>query len=99
MRLFFGLFSLYFTWGFLFLCVAMSCASFLAASFVGGAAASLRGSIREPEVAMNFFGGEPVTTTTTPPPMAIEADQNLVLGATGLFVVSVVANSGGFFNP
>lgn len=50
----------------------------MALSFVGTPGAQLRGtSVRTPEVAMNFFGGEPVTTTTPPPELA--ADGTYVL--------------------
>eukprot|EP00448_Togula_jolla_P038284 CAMPEP_0170622736 /NCGR_PEP_ID=MMETSP0224-20130122/29297_1 /TAXON_ID=285029 /ORGANISM="Togula jolla, Strain CCCM 725" /LENGTH=77 /DNA_ID=CAMNT_0010949089 /DNA_START=44 /DNA_END=274 /DNA_ORIENTATION=+ len=55
----------------------------LALSFVG--TPGLRGSsVRNPEVAMHFFGSEPVTTT--PPPAAVaDLDPNtFILGVTAL---------------
>eukprot|EP00933_Yihiella_yeosuensis_P064229 TRINITY_DN675_c0_g1_i3.p1 TRINITY_DN675_c0_g1~~TRINITY_DN675_c0_g1_i3.p1 ORF type:complete len:107 (-),score=21.11 TRINITY_DN675_c0_g1_i3:208-492(-) len=69
-------------------------------SFVGApskSSYSLRATQRKPEVAMNFFGGEPVTTTTPPP--AIEADGTYVIGITLFFFASVAANANGFFGP
>merc|ERR1719386_26639 len=60
-----------------------------------------RAEQRVPEVAMQFFGGEPVTTTTTPPPMGIEVEDpnTYIIGITVFFFASVFANSQGFFNP
>ena len=56
-------------------------------------------SQRMPDVAMQFFGGEPVTTTTTPPPPELSADGTYVIGITLFFFASVAANASGFFGP
>merc|ERR1712107_269580 len=76
-------------------------------SFVGTPAAAssrlragmvMEESQRMPDVAMQFFGGEPVTTTTTPPPLPA-ADGTYVIGITLFFFASVAANASGFFGP
>eukprot|EP00448_Togula_jolla_P032100 CAMPEP_0170622386 /NCGR_PEP_ID=MMETSP0224-20130122/29103_1 /TAXON_ID=285029 /ORGANISM="Togula jolla, Strain CCCM 725" /LENGTH=73 /DNA_ID=CAMNT_0010948701 /DNA_START=117 /DNA_END=338 /DNA_ORIENTATION=- len=70
----------------------------LAMSFVG--TPGLRGSsVRNPEVAMQFFGSEPVTTTPPPPAATVAEPNTFILGATALMILSVIANSKGFFNP
>ena len=67
-----------------------------AVSFVGSPGAATRA----PAVAMNFFG-ESAPATTTPPPAAsiVEDPSTYILGISALMIVSVVANSGGFFGP
>merc|ERR1719444_342290 len=54
-------------------------------------------SQRVPDVAMQFFGGEPVTTT--PPPPELAADGTYVIGITLFFFASLAANASGFFGP
>nr|AAW79397.1 unknown protein [Heterocapsa triquetra] len=80
-------------------CALVAMMGSFALSFVGTQGVSLRGtSVRTPEVAMQFFGGEPATTTPPPPPEAT-ADGTFVIGLTAFFFVSVLANVNGFFNP
>ena len=82
----------------LLVAVALAVMGTLALSFVGspGAAShNIRGA--DSKMAMNFFGGEPVTTT--PPPAEIIADGTYVIGITAFFFVSVLANANGFFGP
>eukprot|EP00441_Pelagodinium_beii_P025510 CAMPEP_0197663930 /NCGR_PEP_ID=MMETSP1338-20131121/58328_1 /TAXON_ID=43686 ORGANISM="Pelagodinium beii, Strain RCC1491" /NCGR_SAMPLE_ID=MMETSP1338 /ASSEMBLY_ACC=CAM_ASM_000754 /LENGTH=93 /DNA_ID=CAMNT_0043242465 /DNA_START=83 /DNA_END=364 /DNA_ORIENTATION=- len=81
-------------------CVCLLCWGLsMAASFVSSP--GLRGTVRDPAVAMEFFGGEPVTTTTTPPPPALAEIEpgTYVLGMSALMILSVAANSKGFFGP
>jgi hypothetical protein len=67
-----------------------------AVSFVGTPGAAPRA----PAVTAKFFGGgEPVTTTPPPPASIVEDPNTYILGITALMIVSVVANSGGFFGP
>ena len=54
---------------------------------------------RTPTVAMNFFGGEPATTTPPPPESIVEDPDTYILGISALMIVSVLANSNGFFGP
>ena len=80
----------------LVVCVLAAMGMF-AASFVG--TPGLRGA-RAPAVAMNFFGESAPATTTPPPAASIVEDPNTyILGISALMIVSVVANSGGFFGP
>merc|ERR1712224_1051855 len=89
--------------------VLVMSASSVVRSFVGTPAATslqLRGAAsnladkRMPEVAMRFFGGEPVTTTTPPPAgIQVEDPNTYIIGITVFFFASVFANSQGFFNP
>ena len=70
----------------------------MAMSFVG--TPGLRGTAqRTPTVAMNFFGGEPATTTPPPPESIVEDPDTYILGISALMIVSVLANSNGFFGP
>merc|ERR1711988_1235362 len=66
------------------------------------AAAVNRADQRASEVAMQFFGGEPVTTTTPPPPafgIEVEDPNTYIIGITVFFFAAVFANSQGFFGP
>jgi hypothetical protein len=89
----------------LVVCVLAAMGTF-AASFVGGAPGLRGASQRTPSVAMNFFDPNytpPTTYNTTPPPSAggiTVADPNTyIIGITALMIVSVFANSKGFFAP
>eukprot|EP00930_Biecheleria_cincta_P066341 TRINITY_DN5243_c0_g1_i10.p1 TRINITY_DN5243_c0_g1~~TRINITY_DN5243_c0_g1_i10.p1 ORF type:complete len:102 (+),score=14.31 TRINITY_DN5243_c0_g1_i10:66-371(+) len=89
-------------------CATLALFGTVALSFVGSASPGLRttpkfeGLQRVPDVAMQFFGGEPATTTTTtPPPMSItvEDPNTYIIGFTLFFFASVAANASGFYNP
>mmetsp|Transcript_40625 Transcript_40625/g.88801 ORF Transcript_40625/g.88801 Transcript_40625/m.88801 type:complete len:93 (-) Transcript_40625:242-520(-) len=70
----------------------------MAMSFVG--TPGLRGtSQRTPDVAMNFFGSEPVTTTPPPAVVSVADPNSYILGMSALMILSVIANSKGFFGP
>jgi len=63
----------------------------------GAASHNIRGA--ESKMAMNFFGGEPATTTPPPPESIVEDPDTYILGISALMIVSVLANSNGFFGP
>ena len=64
------------------------------------ATAAVEADQRIPEVAMLFGGGEPAAPPPPPPaPKVVEDPNTYIIGISFFMIVSVVANSKGFFGP
>ena len=87
------------------LAMAVSSAALSFVGTPGAVSARLRATApvendqRVPQVAMLFGGGAVAPPPPPPPPKVVEDPNTYIIGMSFFMIVSVVANSGGFFGP